>query len=59
MNWIDVREKLPENRTWVLCYDSHHANAIVLEYKHGCFFGDQQTRYYPTHWMPLPQKPKI
>lgn len=61
--WISVDERLPEKFTNVLClYPSrNYGGNIVVDYMEsdrGCFA--EQFKYgEPTHWMPLPEAPKM
>ena len=52
-NWIPVTERLPEVRVPVLVYDG--------EYVDGREFYDLSyvSKYGITHWMPLPDPPKV
>ena len=57
--WISVKDKLPDNKTNVLCYsvwrdDKRLAHITVRRFaKHK--FVDSSMRV--THWMPLPKPP--
>ena len=69
MEWISVKDRLPELNTWVLAYD-YKKELIVCSYTTtndhlgvlwnmlssgcGCCDGDFEG---VTHWMPLPPKP--
>ena len=74
MNWIDVNEKLPEvvidgvyRSSWVLVSYNFDGRQYVGEAKFvkvnpPCWknvFGDKMLDNKVTHWMPLPQPPKI
>ena len=56
MEWISVKEKLPEHLESCLCYrpDATFDMRRVQLFKHGKFDGV----YAVTHWMPLPEPPK-
>lgn len=55
IEWISVKDKLPESGTYILsfspCYNS------VSKFKDGCFFDGKDRLYNVTHWMPLPSPP--
>lgn len=55
--WIDVSERLPENRCYVLAYTTNGGYISTAEYKHGCFFKGLERLYFVTHWQPLPTPP--
>ena len=59
--WISVDDRLPS-------YDNHHVNMLVysaasfIAYYDGCKWwacGQEQMEIKPSHWMPLPEHPKI
>ena len=57
--WISVKERLPEERTWVLCQCRAKIRE-VLRWQDGGWYHDPQHRYmsgFVTHWMPLPTPP--
>lgn len=63
MNWISVKERLPENKTMkLLVYDGKAIN--FGRYMHstewGPIFGISGwgLTYNITHWMPLPEPPE-
>lgn len=54
--WIDVRDRLPEERVHVLAY-SMYRKAYAEDWQVGGeWFG--HSSWNPTHWMPLPEPPK-
>lgn len=62
MNWISVKDRLPEKNQNVLVYQKggvHGGNEIDIEYLQGDgFWADQGIMSEISHWMPLPEKPK-
>lgn len=56
--WISVKERLPEPGERVLyCYHGFVGEGYVTrsgEWERAGIW----TRYYPSHWMPLPEPPK-
>ena len=59
MNWISVKERLPEPGDEVLVTDKY-GNTTVAEFAHRKFWPDS-LNINPasiTHWMPLPEPPK-
>lgn len=53
-NWIRVKDRLPEERQWVLVF----MNYGDIEFSR---FEDKEWKYSPgtpTHWMPLPELPE-
>ena len=62
--WIPVTERLPEQKTEVLCF-SKNAGVFVgtdwVDWPDGKIMFHLGTSYdwpYATHWMPLPEPPK-
>ena len=69
MEWIDVNDRLPENNSDVLVYDSDYNTVYSANYNSKYFNqtgfwlneagGEYQYEFeYVTHWMPLPEPPK-
>ena len=64
MNWISVKECLPEDGKEVLVCDTRDGIIAVLEHDsgeyaspwHGCEYWLDEDEI--THWMPLPEPPK-
>ena len=59
--WIPVTERLPEVRTWVLCYCRANSFDVFRMTDEGHWQYGNRSIYmkgYVTHWMPLPQPPK-
>ena len=56
--WISVKDRLPEDDTWVLVYIKGRFSGTMESdwFKNGDFvyFGG-----VATHWMPLPEPPKM
>ena len=58
--WISVEERLPEVRQRVLLYSYHDGvNTGYRADEIGRFYVDKSYPYRPTHWMPLPEAPKM
>lgn len=61
MNWISIKDRLPENNILVLTY-SQGGNTVDLGYYHGKWAGGWtiglSSGVNVTHWMPLPDPPK-
>lgn len=58
--WVSVEDKLPEDRHWVLVFDTGYATPKKAKYKEGFFVfdGSCENSIEITHWMPLPEPPK-
>lgn len=60
--WISVEDRLPENETNVLCYGKGDRYFTAHHYEKGFFIdadAEELDNENVTHWMPLPQQPKI
>jgi hypothetical protein len=62
MNWISVKDRLPENGQRVICYNRF---IEIKNYDSVFYDGDIHWTGAPigeltgvTHWMPLPEPPK-
>lgn len=61
VEWIPVTERLPEVRTWVLCYCRANSFDVFRMTDEGHWQYGNRSIYmkgYVTHWMPLPEPPK-
>jgi len=70
MDWISVKDKLPDKRGWylvvvrdlIVCYITmglfHKYYGIDSMTKGGTWHADGNTTGDVTHWMPLPELPK-
>lgn len=56
MEWISVKDRLPQDYERVMYFDSRERGFIEIGY-----FVSTQTPVptYVTHWMPLPEPPKV
>ena len=54
--WISVEERLPELYTYVLTYDTVSGNVQIDSVLSN---GEFVIGYNVTHWMPLPEAPKM
>lgn len=62
--WISVEDRLPEESTNVLAYSTKYNEIIFLYYCGEDEWEDEKgfasAKYYGiTHWMPLPEPPKM
>lgn len=71
MEWISVKERLPENSDNVLCWlgdvilmGTYHPDKANTKESWAFFFSDNGRQFdgywqkFLTHWMPLPEPPK-
>lgn len=58
MQWISVKDRLPEIGQQILIYDKYGIELGSL-YDTDSFCGNSRYNEKVTHWMPLPQSPKI
>jgi len=56
--WVRVSERLPERRVDVLVYFKSGVMAVT-DYADGWWDYEDAYGEGPTHWMPLPERPKI
>ena len=64
--WIPVSERLPDGDDEVLVYDPVREAVETAEYlaEHRSWLAsaweyDGRSYIFPTHWMPLPEPPKV
>ena len=69
MEWISVKDRLPENNEYVLAWDSNDIFILKFEIEQDKrkkqinrifnFSSSSGEEYFDavTHWMPLPEKP--
>lgn len=61
--WISVEERLPEKGQHVLCLypQKDYGSKCVVDYAETAdgFFAEQYLFERPSHWMPLPEPPKM
>jgi hypothetical protein len=63
MNWISVKERLPEETKRVLCLTSSGLYSVGYYYKNtwqadAVYHSFEERGYTVTHWQPLPDKPE-
>jgi hypothetical protein len=61
MNWISVKDQLPEEGQVVLGWVAYYLQPMrVLVYTSGCFAraDDLTDDDFPDYWLPLPDPPK-
>ena len=62
--WISVKDRLPENDQWALCFmkDKSFGTFRVFQWNYIDWQWNDGNEWYDendvTHWMPLPQPPK-
>lgn len=56
MNWINVKDKLPEIQKWVLII-LESGDMLISFYENNGWVFDHEPYSEVTHWMPLPEKP--
>ena len=61
--WISVDERLPKKRQKCLCYypEKDYGSKVVVDYAEtdNGGFAEQFKFGKPSHWMPLPEAPKM
>lgn len=58
--WISVKDRLPEEKAWVLCLCRAGIREVLL-WQNGQWYHDPQHAYYESfvlYWTPLPEPPK-
>ena len=68
MEWINIKDKLPEKNTQVLIFDNYYLDISVVDYCKEDFrqkgfwinenSGEHCTDVDVTYWQPLPDAPK-
>ena len=62
--WISVKDRLPENNQWALCFmkDKSFGTFRVLQWNYVDWRWNDGNEWFDekdvTHWMPLPRPPK-
>lgn len=62
--WISVKDRLPENDQWALCFmkDKSFGTFRVFQWNYIDWQWNDGNEWYDeedvTHWMPLPEQPK-
>jgi hypothetical protein len=59
MEWISVKDRLPENLDEVVIYVSDYGIDIAFYSNQSFFDYNSDGILSVTHWMPLPKPPKI
>ncbi len=63
MEWISIEEKLPERQLDVIGSNSQDEWVGMIYYDGDNWYNNNDFKgdcpCYPTHWMPLPEPPKI
>lgn len=57
--WISVEDRLPEMYEDVLCYADGHSFYVDFICSDGKWCDDESYTNRVTHWMPLPEPPKM
>lgn len=61
MKWITVKDRLPEEWTFVLAYNEKLMLTRGFAIQYWVEFTDQNAKWFKknfSHWMPLPKPPK-
>ena len=58
VEWISVKDRLPEDDSLVLVYDGSFPKPYMGRLEWGRWVDDQFIDCSPTHWMPLPKGPE-
>ena len=68
MEWISVKDRLPENKERILVYGKIIFNGMAVtsakyykkdEFIQDAFVSNNKTVFGVTNWMPLPEPPKL
>lgn len=56
--WISVFDKVPEDASWVLCFDGK--NVFIAQWDDECEYWctERSGGLWASHWMSLPELPK-
>lgn len=61
--WISVKDKLPGKHERILCYDGAYMDVMEYWYEENglpqFFNPPSPPKDFVTHWMPLPEPPRI
>lgn len=58
--WISVEERLPEKLTFIIVHDEDGTVGEAFHSYDGCFeWVANEKMAFVTHWMPLPEAPKM
>jgi hypothetical protein len=58
MEWISVKDRLPENDDTVIIFLTTHKESWVGNYDKRWMVEEVGTVYDVSHWMPMPKAPK-
>lgn len=60
IKWINVKNRLPDNREYILAHDGYGYTSIFIAFHHsGKFYKSSmsQSPLLVLFWMPLPERP--
>lgn len=60
MEWISVKDRLPEDTGYVLAWSPRYQEVVIAWYSEEEDFWrtEDDLAPFPSHWMPLPEPPK-